>query len=109
MLDFRDSTRQQVAIEASCRIGGRRFTALIRDLSGVGCFLSTEERARLGVAIHLVFAPPGLDHQVAVTGEIARVSGPRDDHVGLGVEFVGTLADAAPASDEDVERVAARS
>lgn len=93
-LDLRGNHRVPVALDVQCRIGGRRFQATIRDLSGQGCFIGTEERARLEVAIELVFQPPGFVAPVRVRGEIIRVAGGRDDHIGLGVEFLSPLADA---------------
>ncbi len=101
-LDLRGNHRVAVAVEVQCRIGARRFLATIRDLSGQGCFIGTEERARVEVAIELVFRPPGFEAPVRVQGEIIRVAGGRDDHIGLGVEFLAPLAEAPLAGTEDL-------
>ncbi len=86
MSDFRRAERRPLAVEARFEMGGRSFDCLIRDLSPLGGFVSTEEAVAPGSSIDLVIVADH-DGEQRVSAQVIRCAGRKDDHIGFGVEF----------------------
>ena len=67
------------------------------DLSDSGCFVATEMTLDLGLVVEVVLQLPGRTSPVRIAGQVVRVSGPRDDHIGFAIEFAERLEDAPAA------------
>ena len=86
MSDLRRAQRQPLTIDARFEAGGRSFQCLVRDLSPLGGFVSTEEPIAPGTRIELVLGSDDEAEQ-RVAAQVIRCAGRKDDHIGFGVEF----------------------
>lgn len=82
--DRRTTHRAAIEIPAVLRVGDRRVTCTVRDLSTTGISLTTGERLAPGIVVRVAFRLPNARVPVEVSGSLVRQSGSRaESTVGL--------------------------
>ena len=83
----RSSTRHEVSLDTTLRIGDQEHERTLTNLSLGGAFVEHDERLTIGTRVELVFRLPNREQPVSIGGQVRWVG-----DSGAGVQFDGLRA-----------------
>ena len=72
--------------------------------SASGVFLTAGKCLAVGTAVYLRFSLPGIQHEIQVLGEVARVESAADSGSGCGIQFLETDPRSRDGLEEFLKR-----
>ena len=91
-LELRRYPRKPIKIPTEVSKNGLAFMGWTQNISNSGAFIEVDYRFYIGQKINLIFSPPKIKKDIAITGIVAR-----SDNRGIGVKFDGLLMEALRA------------